>query len=245
MGPTMKRLLFALLVLPAAMSATAQDLDDLDAPTKKNKTKTASRGNLEAEVVREIERGWFLKTGVGGGMFMLNYGPLGGYPMLDAGTTLSMGAGRDFIDQETQSMSWAIDFQQGIFNGEDFRVQPQTGRPPTSYIQGDTRTYALLASVEYSKYITRRFGIGGRAGAGLMFAPLLMEPEAYADVVRDDWGGVGTTVHEQPHPQVFFGPTVEYYTKLSHFSIGIDVDFSYALWFDAYVGGQGYLKYTF
>lgn len=241
----MIRLLCALLLLPIAGSAFAEDLDDLDAPSKQKKAKAAASRALESEVVREIERGWYLKSGVGGGMWMLTYGPLGGYPMLEAGTTLSMGAGRDFVDQERQSMAWEVNFHQGVYNGLDYRQQTATGRPPTSYIQGDTRTFALIANVEYSKYVTRRLGIGARAGGGIMLTPLLMEPEAFAEVVRTEWGGARPQVHDAPHPIGFFGPTVEYYTKLSHFSVGLDVDFSYALFFDANVGGQAYFKYTF
>jgi hypothetical protein len=41
------------------------------------------------------------------------------------------------------------------------------------------------------------------------------------------------------------GPTIEYYTKLSHFSIGVDVDVYYVINFDLAVAPAGFLKYTF
>jgi hypothetical protein len=41
------------------------------------------------------------------------------------------------------------------------------------------------------------------------------------------------------------GPTFEYYTKLSHFSAGIDVDVFYAIGFDLGLNATGNLKYTF
>ena len=52
-------------------------------------------------------------------------------------------------------------------------------------------------------------------------------------------------VHDQPHPVVLGGPTLEYYTKLSHFSAGIDTDIFYAVGFDLGVSATGTLKYTF
>jgi hypothetical protein len=52
-------------------------------------------------------------------------------------------------------------------------------------------------------------------------------------------------VHENPHFMGFAGPTLEYYTKLSHFSVGIDADIVYAYDFDLGAHFSGYLKYTF
>jgi hypothetical protein len=44
---------------------------------------------------------------------------------------------------------------------------------------------------------------------------------------------------------VLLGPTIEYYTKLSHFSVGMDLDVTYVLNFDLGISPLGYLKYTF
>ena len=44
---------------------------------------------------------------------------------------------------------------------------------------------------------------------------------------------------------VLGGPTFEYYTKLSHFSVGLDADVFYAFTFDLGASVTGYLKYTF
>ncbi|MEO1576985.1 MAG: hypothetical protein AAFU65_18720, partial [Pseudomonadota bacterium] len=41
------------------------------------------------------------------------------------------------------------------------------------------------------------------------------------------------------------GGTFEYYTKLSHFSIGADVDLVIVPGFDTGINPSGYLKYTF
>ena len=71
------------------------------------------------------------------------------------------------------------------------------------------------------------------------------EGEYQTTVVEDAWNNNRPTVHDQPHPVVIGGPTIEYYTKLSHFSVGIDVDASYAVGFDLGLSTTGTVKYTF
>ena len=44
---------------------------------------------------------------------------------------------------------------------------------------------------------------------------------------------------------MFAGPTFEYYTKLSHFSVGVDVDVVYGIGWDLGLNATGALKYTF
>ena len=73
-----------------------------------------------------------------------------------------------------------------------------------------------------------------------------MDPTDYQeDVVLDTWGGIAPNYHETPHPVVLFGPGFEYYTKLSHFSVGLDTDVFYAINFDLGMNIAGYMKYTF
>ena len=64
-----------------------------------------------------------------------------------------------------------------------------------------------------------------------------------ADVVSQF--GIPANVHEGPLPMALFGPTIEYYTKLSHFSVGVDVDVTYVIGFDLGISPFGYMKYTF
>ena len=79
-----------------------------------------------------------------------------------------------------------------------------------------------------------------------MFTPLLMHEGTYETVVVGEaWDGNRPTIHDQPHPVVIGGPTIEYYTKLSHFSMGVDIDASYAVGFDLGLSATGTIKYTF
>lgn len=242
------------LVLPDAMAA-GSDYDDLDSGGKKtHSTSSSDEGDeappARAEVVREIVRGFYMKSDVGVTNYLGTYGfkPGLGTSILRAGTTLSLSAGQDFVDNEKNSMAWEVAFNQGVFNGLDWRTNSQAIRqgllPQSAQIEGDSRTFSLLGNFEYSIYPNRRFGVGLRAGGGVMFVPLLMNKLVAQRDVYPEFNS-SLPVHQLPHPMFFGGPTLEYYTKLSHFSVGADVDVSYAVGFDLGVTSTGYFKYTY
>ncbi|MBT3220191.1 MAG: adventurous gliding motility protein CglE, partial [Proteobacteria bacterium] len=225
-----------------APAASAQDFEDLDSPTsskKSSKKKRERRQNAEADIIREIERGYFLKAGVGSTAYLLAHGS----PLLSPGTTTAISGGGDFFDTERMSMAWELSFEQGLHNGAKY--EDQAGMGANQLIQGDIHTFSILATYEVSWYVTRRLGLGLRAGGGVMLTPLLVHRDSYIDiVVAQHWGGLQPNVHETPHPVVGGGPTIEYYTKLSHFSVGIEVNAFYAIGFDLGIYSSGYLKYT-
>lgn len=248
----------ALIAAPLALgtAASAGEYDDLDAPAggkrgggrteqpaaeKKVKNRAAA---LENEIVREIERGYYAKSSVGTTAYLLNLGNT-----LDPGTTTIFTLGRDFRDTASDSMAWEISLYEGLHNGMDYGSQAQAveqGHPLALIHQGDSRTFMGMAAFEYSTYPRRRVGLGIRAGGGAMIVPLLMEDSHYLDdVVNDEWGGTASAIHQGVKPVGFAGPTFEYYTKLSHFSVGADVDVMYAVGLDLGVTAAGYLKYTF
>lgn len=231
-------ILLALSSVVVTDAVAQDDVQDLDADPNA-RDRTSRRDSLESEVIREIERGYYLKSNIGSTFYLGNYAAT-----LQAGTLLGFAVGSDFLDNEKNSAAWEVQFTQGVHNGERWEDQVLLGRSPAQNIQGDTRTFLLAANAEYSVYPSRRFGIGIRGGAGIMLSPLLIESNAFATEVEPAWQTT-TTVHRNPHPIAFIGPTFEYYTKLSHFSLGADVDASYALGFDLGVSASGYLKYTF
>lgn len=236
--------LLGLIGAPAMQQAQAIDIEDLDDADSKKKAKKAKKERVQRakaesdEVVREIERGYFVKASAGVGMYFITYG--GG--ILRSGTNVGVAFGSDFVDRENLSMAWEINFAQGVHNGAHWDTQG--GLPPNRLIQGDTRTFMFTAAYEFSTYPSRRWGIGARAGAGVMLAPLLMSQEGFYNEVVPYWG-VEPSVHKSPHPMFFGGPTIEYYTKLSHFSVGLDVEIGYAIGFDLGLNANGYMKYTF
>jgi hypothetical protein len=232
------------MIAPVAYAADDEggDLDETDAPKKKSGGKK-KKGTATTKV-REITRGTYAKSNVGGAFYV---GKFAG--AVSAGSYVGASFGKDFVDHEKSSMAWEIGVGQGLHNGADYLTQASAGcmiaggaAPCT---QGDLRTYAFTAAYEYSMYPTRRVGIGLRAGTGALFSPVLMDPTKWAEIVVDEYGGVDPGYHNAVHPLVFGGPTIEYYTKLSHFSVGADVDVVYGIGWDLGVNASGTLKYTF
>ena len=217
-------------------TASAQDFDDLDGDAKPKRTR--NREITFDSNVREIYRGFYAKSGVGAGLYI---GQFAG--ALKPGSTINLTFGQDFMDQEKMSAAWEISYVQSIHNGTFYEEQALVGGP---FVQGDTRTQSFIAVGEYSYYPSRRIGIGVRAGGGIMFAPLLMDEAFYIDeVVTKSWSGINPTYHSSPHPMAIGGPTFEYYSKLAHFSVGVDADVFYAIGFDLGANVLGYMKYSF
>ncbi len=220
--------LLATLALPGVAAAQGRDEAVDDARRSKQ--------------VREVVRGFYVKANAGSLIFI---GPRGGAGVLEPGTSLGLSLGQDFIDKEKSSAAWEVMFHQSLNNGLNYTLQ-SANIPPNQYIQGDVHTFTGALALEYSVYLSRRLGIGARAGGGVSYSPLLMDREEYlAVVVNDNWGGVQSTAHDTPLPLVFGGPTVEYYTKLSHFSIGLDASFAFYIGLDFGIDATGFLKYTF
>ena len=215
----------------------------------KKSSKTAKAAADDASTVREINRGLYAKAGAGGALYFLNFTEPGIGNFVSGGTAINIAVGQDFVDTEKQSMAWEIGLVQGVHNGMSAEEQASwgcapLGTGPAPCTEGDLRTYSLTANYEISFYPTRRLGVGLRVGGGVLYSPLLIEPTAYAETTLDDFGG-DPGMHNAPKPLVFGGPTVEYYTKLSHFSIEADIDVVYGIGWDLGANLTGALKYTF
>lgn len=238
---------------PTVLAADEEEdtfLEEGDSDKGKKEKSKASKGEGQ---VREITRGFYAKSDVGGNFYLLNFAavsPTAGIPYVSSGTYVALSLGQDFVDQEKLSMAWEVSLEQGLNNGADADSQGRDGCAAVGgaapCTEGDLRTYSLHAIYEISAYPSRRLGVGGRVGGGVLYSPLLIYPEAYTtQVIPDSYDGVDPGMHNSPKPFVSIGPTVEYYTKLSHFSVGLDVDAFYGIGWDLGVNAAGYLKYTF
>ena len=248
----MKRSLWLLSLLFAAplalqdVQAAGSDYDDLDGDSSKpTKKKVKSRRDFSDEDVREIAKGFYAKSNIGGWVYLLDFM---GY--VKPGTSLALAVGQDFVDKERSSMAWEVAFFQGIHNGVHYETQGADGCMQAGgaapCVEGDLRTYTFTGTLEWSAYVNRRLGIGLRGGGGLLYSPLLMDQEAYeSKVLIGEWGIADPGYHNAAHPAVMVGPTFEYYTKMSHFSAGADIDAIYAIGFDLGLSMTGYFKYTF
>lgn len=221
-------------------TATAQDLDFDSKDEKKKREKKVKKVEFERDV-REIERGMYSKANVGATIYVLNRPG----PFTAPVNSLALSIGDDFIDRESMSMAWEVSFLQTVHNGLSYLDQPGALAQPL-YFQGDTRGFALMGTYEFSKYPTRRLGVGFRVTGGIMAMPVLMDKTYFqTSVVPNTWGLSASYNHQKPYIPVGGGPTIEYYTKLAHFSVGTDIDVLYIVGWDLGIQPTAYMKYTF
>ncbi len=236
----------ALLQSPVVAFAADDDEDSYLEEGDEDKGKKSKSKSKKETQVREIVRGPYAKANAGVAAFLLP--PWSG--AVSAGTLVSLAGGYDFVDNERSSMAFEVALAQGLHNGLAWECQadPDTisGCPAGLYplTEGDLRTYTGMVNFEYSAYLSRRLGIGARLGGGVMWSPLLMDKDFYNSDVVPAYGG-DPGLHNSIVPMVFGGPTFEYYTKLSHFSLGVDIDVAYYIGWSLAVNGSGSLKYTF
>ena len=226
-------MLLMLAALAVPQDAVAQDKEE------RRRAREA-----EKDLVREIERGPYVKSNVGTTII---------FPVTarsatpDTGATyggvvfLGLSVGGEFIDQERFSAAFEGQFAQGLVQGPQTDVLAFNN----SLTQGDVHMFMGTGALEASFYPTRRLGIGVRVGGGIAVMPLLLDQNAYNMDILPLIDNVPSPAHEGPLGMVIGGPTIEYYTKLSHFSIGADVDFTYIIGFNPGMFPSGYLKYTF
>lgn len=217
----------------------AQGLDDTE-EVKVKKKKKVKKVEFDRDV-REIERGMYSKANVGATIYVLNHPG----PFTAPVNSIALSIGDDFVDRESLSMAWEVSFLQTVHNGASYDQQPGN-IAVNNYFQGDTRGFALLGAYEFSKYPTRRLGVGFRVMSGVMGMPVLMHKASFDTlVVGQSWGLTASPNHRKVYIPVGGGPTIEYYTKLAHFSVGTDIDILYIVGWDLGIQPTAYLKYTF
>jgi hypothetical protein len=225
-------LLASTFVLSVAAPAMAQDAD-------------ARRSARSSEgIVREVNKGLYLKSGVGVTPFFATNSI--GNPIVSPVMTVDLSVGNDIVDNERLSMAVEAQFGQQLHQGpkpEDLAAEAAVGAP--FLVSGDLHVFALTATYEVSIYPTRRLGVGVRGGGGVSIVPLLMNDQYYQELIVPNYG-VDAVIHRGPNPTVRAGATLEYYTKLSHFSVGTDIDVLYVIGsLGLGLSPTGYLKYTF
>ena len=142
----MNRLLPLIVAAPLLLATPAwgQGLDELDEPDEVEEEANRRRTPGE-QVVREIVKGPYAKSSVGGAGYLLDFNGF-----VSAGTAVGLSLGYDFVDREKTSMAGELGIWQGIHNGCSVERQ---GRPgvnegtcsgnakgkPSPGIQGDLR----------------------------------------------------------------------------------------------------------
>ncbi|GEM_PF-745648 len=236
----------------------AEDLDsDGERRPARRSTRSTKRQQDDAPS-REVVKGAYAKINIGPVFWLLPTGVLS-----SPGTKIDFAFGYDFIDRLSFTMSVEGAFYNLISNGTGVSECGADGRAPpcptpsfTSPTQGDLRivggTVALRFGPNFGGKRTKRGHFGVKIGAGVGYSPALVDlqsPDIIARTGRAPTGS-GNADLMQGRPLLLVNPAVviEGYTKLSHFSLGLEVGGDIVLLGPAPVIGlvvTAALKYTF
>jgi hypothetical protein len=216
------------VVAALALSAPAR-AQGLSSNAEEPRAGEEIRGDTKVAVINEVERGFFLSVDYGANYYVFLDQP--GFvaineDFLKPGTRMGVRAGYDILNNVRLDVFVLANFNEGVIK-EELRARQVTG---------DLAHFAPGAALRFD-FVTSddgRFFAYARAGAGyaLWFpAELAADPGAAPPP-----GSI--------HTDVALG--MEYYTKLRHLSVGLEVDFQ-ALISPFAFGFQVYptIKYTF
>ena len=221
------------------------DRDRRESPRARQQKKARKR------IVREVVKGFYAK---------LNFGPLIWLPAISThagstGTAFDLSVGGDVIDQLGFTLSVEGSFFQVVANaGHGFGVGEGTNvEAQNSPIQGDFRVFGGIVGVRAGPNVggqkAKRLSISGHAAGGVGYSPVLIdmgETTIAANNIasRGGWG----ILQGRALGLVQAGLGVEYYTRLAHFSLGVDIDYDLILGGPIPAMGLGidiFVKYTF
>ncbi len=194
-------------------------------------------------VVREVVKGAYAK---------MNIGPLIWLPPISqvtssTGTQLDFSFGYDVLDRLNFTLSIEASFFQLVTNGDGVSVDIGIASP----IQGDFRVFGGIAGIRAGPNVggkrVKRFSIVGHAAGGVGYSPALVDMTSQ-NVQTRIAASYGSIMQGRALGLVQAGAGVEYYTRLSHFSLGMDIDFDLILGGPLPAMGLGldfFVKYTF
>jgi hypothetical protein len=192
----MRRLLLPVLLLgllaPAAAGAQASESE---------------------EGPREIVHGLYAKAHVGYQLWV-------GTPYVSYGPQFMFGAGYDFLDQLSYTVSAEANLLMGTINGIS---GSQAGVPGDSPVQGDFQSIGGIVAVRGAYNLggteIKRLSLYARAGGGVWYSP---EARGAEDDDNPINGITLQTPHGAPKPTIAGALGAEYFTRLAHFSLGIE-----------------------
>ena len=218
------------------------DLDRAEESARARRQREAQE-RRKKRPVREIVKGAYLKV---------NIGPLFWLPTISnftssTGTEMDISFGYDVVDTLGFTLAVEGSFFQVITNGDG--VSTDIGAQIASPIQGDFRIFGGMAGIRASGNVggkrVKRLSISGHGSGGVGYSPALVDLADPRVLSRMAYGYI---MQDRPLGLVQAGLGLEYYTRLSHFSLGVDIDF------DIIIGGpvvamgvatNAFVKYTF
>jgi hypothetical protein len=219
------------------------DIDSERRESPRARRQEAARQQQRRRQPREVVKGFYAKV---------NLGPLIWMPPISSwtsstGTAFDVSLGGDVIDQLGFTLSIEGSFFQLVTNGDG--VSSDLGLQLQSPIQGDFRVFGGIVGVRAGPNLggkrVKRISVAGHAGGGIGYSPPLVDMQDARVLQRMVYGSI---MQGRALGLVQAGVGVEYYTRLSHFSLGLDVDF------DLIIGGpvvamglalDFFVKYTF
>ena len=236
--------------------ASSDDLDLDDRSRRVRRSETKKTKKKRKRPAREVVKGAYAKINIGP-LFWL--GDIRGDNVSrtgtsSSGTEMDFSFGYDIVDTLGFTLAVEGSFFQTITNGtgvsEDLN-RDRIGLP--SPIQGDFRVFGGIVAVRAGPNLggkrVKRLNISGHAGGGIGYSPPLVDLQdpTIAGRIASEYGGI---LQGRPLGLVQGGVGFEYYTKLSHFSLGLDVDFNVMIGGAAPLIAMGlatniFVKYTF
>jgi hypothetical protein len=216
---------------------------DREEETARARRQREAQERRKKRPVREIVKGAYLKV---------NLGPMFWLPEISnftssTGTEMDVSFGYDVVDTLGFTLSIEGSFFQVITNGDG--VSTDIGAQIASPIQGDFRVFGGTGSVRAAANLggkrVKRFSISGFGGGGVGYSPALVDLQDVRVLTRMAYGSI---MQDRPLGLIQGGLGLEYYTRLSHFSVGVDIDFNVILGGPIVAMGlatNAFAKYTF
>ena len=230
-------------------SERASDIDEPDDVEPERRQGTRKKRKRR---VREVVKGAYLKINIGPQFWLP---PISNVTSTSA-TELDFSFGYDVIDRLPFTLTIEGSFTTLVANGTGvndelaFNTLLALGIAPT--IQGDFRLYGGTVDLRFGPNFggkkTKRGNISIQVGGGAGYSPALIDLPDPIVVNRMNANGKGYLLQGRFLGLITPGIGVEYYTKLSHFSLGLDVDANIILGGPAIAIGVGldfFAKYTF
>lgn len=228
-------------------SSEEEEESEAEAEARAEEEERAERKRAQAQkkqrrAPREVVKGFYGKANIGAIIWL----PPISTVTSTVGTQIHVSLGYDIIDRKSFTMSLQGTFFQLVTNGDG-----SYGGLGSS-IQGDFRvmggTAALRFGPNFGGKEVKRVNLAIQIGGGVGGSPLLIPVEGpnyqtgvatYGGILQDGAIGIITP-----------GIGIEYYTKLSHFSIGLDITGDILLGSSGPavapgIGITGAIKYTF
>jgi len=225
---------------------------DIDAPEDVEPERRQGTRKKRRRKVREVVKGAYLKINVGPQFWLP---PISAVTSTSA-TELDFSFGYDIIDQLGFTLTVEGSFTTLVANGsgvnDEAAFQQLLALNIAPSIQGDFRVFGgtvnLRLGPNFGGKKTKRGNFSIQIGGGAGYSPPLIDLQDPLVINRMNANGTGKIMQGQFLGLITPGIGLEYYTKLSHFSLGVDIDANIILGGPTVAIGVGtnfFAKYTF